>query len=248
MNDVEIKKDAIELIKKLVLLPYSQIFEISPIEQELINLHSQDQNIAEPLIGMMFCAIMSGNKSKAIEYGNKIWNIKQELDDEIEMLYTDCLINVNNFEKAEFLISNKMNDVKKNLELFYTTVVKYALYTGNLYILTNLAKNPEIYISDLPLFDFAKKYYTGMNNKHYIAILKIIGNTISKSLCTTEYSINENGSIQFHLYTSDDAQENLKKQNIILKKINGYYLSMQETPLQDISISIQNIKLHPSWW
>ena len=248
MNDIEIKENAINIIKNLVQLSYSQIFEISPLERELINLHMQNKNVPEPIIGMMFCAIMLGNKSQAIEYGNKIWNIRQNLDDEIEMLYADCLINVNDFEKAQILISIKMNDLEKNLDLFYSTVVKYALYTGDLYILNNLAQYPQIYVSDVLLFEFAKKYYSGMYNKHYLAILKIINDTIGYSVCTTEYLIHDNGSIQLCLYTSENTEDNLKKQDLIFEKIKSYYLSMQENPAEDIFIRVENIKLHPSWW
>ena len=67
MNDINVKENAINIIKNLVQLAYSQIFEISPLERELTNLHLQNQNVAEPLIGMMFCEIMLGNKSQAIE-------------------------------------------------------------------------------------------------------------------------------------------------------------------------------------
>lgn len=248
MSDIEAKNQASEIIKKLVVLPYSQIFDIAPLERDLSNIHEQNPNIAEALIGMMFCAIMQGNKQKAIELANKIWNIGVNVIDELEMLYTDCLINIGEFEKARILITNRMNDVEKNLNLFYNAVVKFAICTGELYILTNLAKYPEVYITEPPLFDFAEKYSDGINNKHYSAILKIINDTIGNFVCTTEYMIHDYGDIQLCLYTSLGNEENSKLQNIIFEKIKGYYISMQEVAKKNIFIRIENINLHPAWW
>ena len=81
-----------------------------------------------------------------------------------------------------------------------------------------------------------------------LAILKIINDTIGYSVCTTEYLVHDNGSIQLCLYTSENAEDNLKKQDLIFEKIKSYYLSMQENPAEDIFIRLENIKLHPSWW
>ena len=248
MADIDIREQASQIIDQLVNTSYSQIFDISPLERDLNVMHMNNPNIAEPLIGMMFCSIMLGNKPLAIEYGNKIWHLHQELEDEIEMLYADCLINVGLFEKAQNLISEKMNDVKKNIELYYTTVVKYALYTGDLYILNNLAQYPQIYNADPLLFDFAEKYYTGINNKHYNAILKIINDTVGNAICTTEYSVLEDNHIELNLYTSTNTEENIKNQTLIADKINSYYLSMQEQNNNDISVTIENINLHTEWW
>ncbi len=248
MNDIEAKEKVLEIIKQLITFSYSQIFDISPLERDLSIIHMNNPNIAEPLIGMMFCAIMLGKKDQAIDCGNKAWNIKNNLPDNIEMLYADCLINVGEFEKARILISAKMDNLEENLDLFFNTVVKYALYTGELYILDNLAKYPEIYMSEPLLFDFAKKYYTGINNKHYHAILKIINDTVGKSVCSVEYLLHNDGNIQLCLYTSSSIEENNKNQDIIFEKIDGYYLSMQEKIKREIFIRLDNINIHPQWW
>jgi hypothetical protein len=103
MSDDNVKKLSDEIIKKLITYSYSQIFDITPAERELTNLHIQSPNSVEPLIGMMFCSIMLGNRKNAFTLGNEIWNIGGEISDELEVLYTDCLINIGEFEKAKIL-------------------------------------------------------------------------------------------------------------------------------------------------
>ena len=137
---------------------------------------------------------------------------------------------------------------KKNLDLFYSTVVKYALCTGELYILNNLSEYPEVYMTEPALFYFAQRNYEGMPLKHYKAVLKIIYDTLGNTLCTTEYKIDSENNIQLCLYTSADALENSRLQKSISEKIKGYYASMQEDNGNELCIRIENINLHPAWW
>ncbi len=248
MSDIEIKASAETIIKNLVSYSYSQIFDITPAERDLVNLHVQAPSVAEPLIGLMFCSVMLGNKQQAKEYAGKIWNLNNTLSDSLEMLYADMLLNIGEFEKAESLISARMDDMEKNLDLFYSTVVKYALCTGELYILNNLADYPEVYITEPALFYFAQRNYEGMPLKHYKAVLKIIYDTLDNTLCTTEYKVTSEGNIQLYLYTSADAMENSRLQRDLNEKIDGYYASMQEKNSNELFIRIENINLHPAWW
>lgn len=248
MNDIEIKAQAEKIIKELAGLPYSDIFQISPAERDLTKLHMQSPYLAEPLLGMLFSALMLGNKNHAVDLADKIWNIKANLPDALELLYADCLINIGEFEKAKSLISARMNDIEKNLNLFYSVVVKYALCTGELYILKNLAKYPEVYLSEPALFNFAEQYCEGMPNKHYKALLKIIYNSVGSILCCVEYLNHPDGGIQLCLYTSANAEENIKIQNNIFERFDGYFSSMQEINTKDLYIRIDNINLHPAWW
>ena len=198
MSDIEIKASAETIIKNLASYSYSQIFDITPAERDLVGLHIQAPLVVEPLIGLMFCSIMLGNKQQAVDYAHKIWNISATLSDSLEMLYADMLINIGEFEKAEALISARMDDMEKNLDLFYSTVVKYALCTGELYILNNLSEYPEVYMTEPALFYFAQRNYEGMPLKHYKAILKIIYDTLGNTLCTTEYKIDSESNIQLY--------------------------------------------------
>lgn len=248
MSNFEVEDKSVEIIKNLIAIPYSQIFDIAPAERDLTNLHTQYPNEISPLIGMMFCAIMLGNKAKAVEYGNEIWNIGVDTADNLEMLYADCLLNIGDFEKARVLISARMDNVEENIDLFYNTVIKYALCTGDLYIMKNLAQDPEIFMSDPYLFRFAEMNCEGVPNKHYKAILRIIYDTLNNSLCTVEYLNHPDGGLQLCLYTSANMEENAKLQDIIFEKINGYYASMQEENPKNVYVRLENVNLHPAWW
>ena len=129
MSDIETKTNAENIIKNLATYSYSQIFDIAPAERDLLGMHIQYPNLVEPLIGLLFCSVMLGKKQQAKEYALKIWNLGASLNDSLEMLYSDMLINIGEFEKAATLISARMDDMENNLNLFYMTVIKYALYT-----------------------------------------------------------------------------------------------------------------------
>ena len=247
MNEAEIKNKSIEMLENLVGIPYSEIFQISPAQRDFLNMHIQAPNLPEPLIGLVFSTLMLGNKIQAKDYANRLWNIGGELSNSLEMLYTDCLVNLGEFEKVKIILQDKMNDIEKNLEDYFTVLAKYCLYTGEFYILDNLAKNPKIYMAEPPLFDFSQKHSSGMPNKHYCTILKIIYEVLGDNLCTVEY-MNHPMGIQMCLYTPLNADENAKAQSIILEKIRGYYISMQEEYQQEVFVRIENINLHPSWW
>ena len=248
MSDIETKTNAENIIKNLATYSYSQIFDIAPAERDLLGMHIQYPNLVEPLIGLLFCSVMLGKKQQAKEYALKIWNLGASLNDSLEMLYSDMLINIGEFEKAATLISARMDDMENNLNLFYMTVIKYALYTGELYILNNLANYPEVYITDTNLFYFAQRHFEGMPNTLYKGVLQIIYDTLGDLLCTTEYMKYADGGIQFCLYTSADVIENNKLHKILTDKINAYYTSMHEKVNQEIHFTIENINLHPAWW
>ena len=247
MSDMEIKEKSIKMIEDLVKLPYSEIFQISPIQRDLLNMHMQAPQLIEPLIGLTFCSIMLGYSNQARDYVNKAWNIGGQLPDMLEMFYTDCLLNLKEFEKAKLILQDKMADPEKNLRGFFNVVAKYSLYTGELYILDNISQDEDIYLTEPALFNFAKKYSSGLNNKHYHTVLNIIYEVLGEKLCVLEY-MNHDSGIQMCLYTSLNAEENIKAQRIILEKINGYYLSMQEQYEQDVFIRLENVNLHPAWW
>ena len=247
MNEAEIKEKSITILENLVTIPYSEIFQISPAQRDLLNLHMQAQNLVEPLIALMFSSIMLGNKNQAKEYANKAWNIGGQLTSNIEMLYVDSLINIGESEKAKIILQTKMENLEENLNNYFNAVVKYSLYTGELYILENLAQNPKIYITEPPLFNFAKKYASGLSNKHYCTMLKIIYDVLRDNLCAVEY-MNHPKGLQMCLYTSLNTENNLNVQHTILDKIKGYYISMQENYHQDVFVRLENVNLHPSWW
>ena len=63
-----------------------------------------------------------------IEIHNSINLNDINFPDNLEMLYADCLINVGEFEKAQTLISSRMEDVEENLETFYNNIITFILF------------------------------------------------------------------------------------------------------------------------
>ena len=49
------------------------------------------------------------------------------------------------------------------------------------------------------------------------------------------------------IITAGGTSSRFGNSNKLLEKINGYFLSMQQPPLDDLFFRMFNIKLHPAW-
>lgn len=247
MEHEEVKQKARKIINELLEYPYSQIFDISPAEQNLKALYQESPNSIEPLIGLMFANIMLGNRQTAVGLGDKIWGIGGELSDFFELIYTDCLLNIGEIDKAGILLQSRLNNIGENLKRFYSVMVKYALLSGNLMLLKQIGEYPNIYTQEPTLFDFANNHALNMSVKDYRAILEIISENVGKCLCSVEYAMYPGKGVELLLYTSEGVEQNDIILKQIFEKIDGYHLSMQQPALMDFFIRILNIKLHPAW-
>ena len=247
MEHEEVKKQTREILNELLTYPYAQIFDIAPAEQQLKNIYQNSENALEPLIGLMFANLMLGNRSTAVGLGEKIWGIGGELSPFFELIYSDCLLNVGEIEKAGILLQSRLNNIGENLTHFYSVMVKYALLSGNLSLLKRIGEYPDIYNQEATLFDFANNHAFNLSVKDYRAILKIITDNVGQYLCSVEYVMYKEKGVELVLYTSENVDQNNSLLEKIFEKIDGYYLSMQQPPLTDFFIKILNIKLHPAW-
>ena len=247
MEHEEIKQQARTLINELTTYSFAQIFEISPIEQRLKLLYQQYPNALEPLIGLMFANIMLGNRATAVGLGEKIWNIGGELSPFFELLYSDCLLNLGQTEKAGILLNDRINNLGENLTNFYMVLVKYALLSGKLTLLQQIGEYPGIYGNEPELFRFANNHAPNLSLKDYRAVIRIVLENMKDKLCAWEYNMYSGNGIELVLYTADDIEHNEALQDQIFDKLDGYFLSMQQPEIEDLFFKIENIKLHPSW-
>lgn len=247
MEHEEIKQQARALINELITYSFAQIFDIPPIEQKLKLLYQQNSNALEPLIGLMFANIMLGNRPTAVGLGEKIWNIGGELSPFFELLYSDCLLNLGQVEKAGILLNNRINNLGENLANFYMVLVKYALLSGKLSLLQQIGEYPDIASNEPELFRFANNHAANLSAKDYRALIRIVLENLKDKLCAWEYNMYSGNGIELVLYTPDDIPQNEAMQDQIFDKLDGYFLSMQQPEIDDLFFKIENIKLHPAW-
>ena len=247
MEQSEVKQQARSFIDELLTYSYAQIFDILPTEKKLQELHEQSPNSIEVLIGLMFAAIMLGKRQEALDISDKIWTIGGELSDFFELIYTNNLLNLGEIERARIILEARLANIGDNLQNFYMVMTKYALLSGRLTLLQQISDYPNMYERESDLFDFAESHALNFSIKDYRAIIRIILDNLKDVLCAWEYNMYLHEGIELVFYTSLDIPQNEKLQEQLFEKINGYFTSMEQPPLEDLFLLLQNIKLHPAW-
>ena len=247
MEHEELKKQTRIILNELIEYPFSQIFDISPAEQKLKELYQISPTSIEPLIGLMLTNIMLGKRDIAEGLANKIWSIGGNLSPFFELIYTDNLLNIGEIERAGILLKSRIASISDNIKHFYTVMIKYALLSGNLALVKQIGGYPDVYDKEPILFNFADHHCKDLSIKDYRAILKILRENLHDRICAFEYLMHNNGTLEFVIYTPNDIEQNEAMQKNLIDKINGYFLTMQQPQIDDLSITLKNIKLHSAW-
>jgi hypothetical protein len=246
-NTQDRQKQVRQIILELAGYPFSQIFDILPAEKKLQEMEVNAPQSIEILIGQMFAAILLGKPTEARALGERIWKIGGNLSQFYEIIYTDCLLNIGEINKAGILLNERLHNIGANLQIFYTPMVKFALLSGNLGLLKTIGEYPNVYQQEAELFDFANHHASTLSERDYKAVLQIVFTQLKNVLCAFDYVMYNDGQIEFLLYTTEGIEQNADLFKLLEEKFNGYFTSMQEPPLLDLSFKLLNIKLHPSW-
>jgi hypothetical protein len=246
-NTQDLQTQVRKIILELAGYPFSQIFDILPIEKTLREMEATAPQSIEILIGQMFAAVLLGKPEEARALGERIWKIGGNLAQFYEIVYTDCLLNIGEIDKAGILLNDRLHNIGGNLQNFYTPMVKFALLSGNLRLLKNIGEYPNVYQQEAELFDFANHHTNNLSERDYKAVLQIVLTQLKNVLCAFDYVMYNDGQIEFLLYTTEGVDQNADLLKLLEEKFSGYFTSMQEPPLHDLSFKLLNIKLHPSW-
>ena len=244
MENTEQNSDIKSILKNLMTSPYSQTENIVLTEQNLKNLYQENPQNIEILIGLLFCNVMFGKRGLALELSQKIWQLGGNLSPFFELVYSDCLINLGELEKAEILITPRLKKLSDNLDYFYMVFVKYALASGNLFLLTQIGEYPGNDV-EKTLFDFAKKHAFNESSIQYKSLIKIVMNTIKNDLCSLEYVMYPD-VVEIILYTSKTEEENNAIQDKIETNLEEIF-SQTAFEFDDFSIKLENISNHTAW-
>lgn len=247
MEHEDLKKQARALINELLECPFAQTAKILQAEQKLQLLHEQQKTAIEPAIGLMFVNIMRGNRAKALELGENIWSIGGNLSPFFELLYSDCLLNLGELAKAEILLNARFENLGSNLQNFYMVLVKYALLSGKLNLLSQIGEYPNLPGQENELFKFARNHAANFSLKDYRYVLKTILETVNDKLCAWEYILYADEGIELVFYTADDDQQAEALEEDILNQAENYFASLPQNNLQDLFIRVESIKNHAPW-
>lgn len=239
-----------DLLSELFRLNYEQQSRITAVEQKIYAALNKAPQQLEGLITLMFAHIMLGNSSKAKSMAHKIWEIGGSLAPFFEQVYIQNLLNLGLIDMAKILLSPRIEQLKDNIVFFYPSLVKYAVMTGDIPLLEQLGAFADVTAGDEVLYDFADLYESGNRREHFKNIQKLILEHSREYLSSYEYELYDDRGfpeLQIVLYVNYDNQFCSKMQQNITAKINAFWRSCEQEPLNNLSVIVENIRLHPSW-
>ncbi len=213
-------------------LHYDQLEEISNLEKQIYTALKQNTENVVGLIVLMQEQIMVGNQSRAKALAYKIWEIGGKLTPLIENLYICNLINIGLLEMAGILLKNRMDNMANNFENFYSTILKYSIATGDMFLLEKIVKLSANPSERQKIAEFINVNKNLNYVSHFQNIQKLIYDKTKDFMLSYEFNLyNDRGftDLEIVLYVNDDTAdinqffENLEMQIIsycATKKIN----------------------------
>ena len=237
------------LMDELFTLDYGDRDAIIVTEQKIYNALQQNPAQIEGLITLMLAQTMLGNRDKAKALANKIWEIGGELPRFFELIYVANLLNLGLLDMAAVLLKPRFEKLLENADYFYPVLIKFALMTGNIALLRRMEAFPDS-DDDKILFALADVYEEVKFTYQFKNIQKQIIENAGNFLCSYEYNLYDDRDfpeIEIELYTNLDNSSCERLEKVLLTKIDAYWRSTGHEPLNNLTISVMNIKAHSAW-
>ena len=237
------------LMDELFAIDYGDSDAIIVVEQKIYNALQQNPAQIEGLITLMLAQIMLGNRDKAKALANKIWEIGGELPRFFELIFVANLLNLGLLDMASVLLKPRFERLLENAGYFYPVMIKFALMTGNISLLQRLEAFPDSE-DDRLLFELIDVYEEGKFTDQFKNIQKLVLENAGNFLCAYEYNLYDDRGfpeIEIELYVNLDSSSCDRLEKILLTKIDAFWRSTGNEPLNNYTVSVLNIKAHSAW-
>lgn len=237
------------LMDELFAIDYGDSDATIVVEQKIYNALQQNPAQIEGLITLMLAQIMLGNRDKAKALANKIWEIGGELPRFFELIFVANLLNLGLLDMASVLLKPRFERLLENAGYFYPVMIKFALMTGNISLLQRLEAFPDSE-DDRLLFELIDVYEEGKFTDQFKNIQKLVLENAGNFLCAYEYNLYDDRGfpeIEIELYVNLDSSSCDRLEKILLTKIDAFWRSTGNEPLNNYTVSVLNIKAHSAW-
>lgn len=234
---------------ELFAIDYGDRDAIIVVEQKIYNALQQNPSQIEGLITLMLAQTMLGNRDKAKALANKIWEIGGELPRFFELIFVANLLNLGLLDMASVLLKPRFERLLENAGYFYPVMIKFALMTGNISLLQRLEAFPDSE-DDRLLFELADVYEEGKFSDQFKNIQKLVLENAGNFLCAYEYNLYDDRGfpeIEIELYVNLDNSSCDRLEKVLLTKIDAFWRSTGNEPLNNYTVSVLNIKAHSAW-
>ncbi|MBE6452711.1 MAG: hypothetical protein E7012_04400 [Alphaproteobacteria bacterium] len=238
------------LLNKLYTIPFQETSKIKDIEAKIFTeLQKYPANIYG-LITLMFLQIMQANRVGAKDTAFRIWDIGGDLSPYFELVYIENLINIGLLDMAKILLTTKFENIRENIDDFYSVMVKYAIVIGDLSLLSKIKQYDEYASENETLYEFAEMYQESGYSGQFKNIQKMIIEQQGNNICAYEYNLYDDRGfpeLEIEIYNNTDSNQIVKEQEQIDKKIDAYWFSCGKERLYNHSVTFKNIREHERW-
>ncbi len=239
-----------DLLDELFALNYDQVQEILEVERKIYVELQQSPNNLSGLITLMYCQVMLGNREKAKTLGTRIWEIGGNLEAFFEFVYVENLLSLGMLDMALVLLKPRFENLRENLDLFYPSLTKFAVMTGNLTLLKRISEYPDLPEEEDILFELADVYGEAQYASVFKSIMKLILENVSEHQCSYEYELFDDRGfpeMMIVVYVNNDEAFRSRLQTIVEDKISALWTSMGYEQMNNIGVSIAAIQEHEGW-
>lgn len=237
------------ILDEVFYLPFSHTDKIINAERKIYKaLQQQPANVCG-LISLMFVQIMQGKQTEAKETANRIWSIGGNIPTDFELLFIENLLNVGLLNMASGLLKVKFENLKNNIDDFYSVLTKFSIMTGSISLLKRLQAFSDE--QDYVLFEFADLFEQALCSTQFKDIQKIVIDNVSKDLCAYEYDLYDDEGypeLVVSIYLNKPNNYCQQQEAELNEKIAAYWISSQKNQLYNLSFELKNISSHDSWF
>lgn len=246
-DEISIDEQFAQIFDDLLILDYSNIAKIQNLEKSLYTLLRNNPEHLVGLIILMQVQIMLGNRAKAKAIAYKIWEKGGDLIPAADFMYINNLINIGLLEMASVLLKTKFENLVNNINFYYPVMLKFSIMTGNLNLLEKVIANANKSINTRDIENLVISYKTLKYADNFKNIQRIVIEEAKESLCSYEtlfFNDRNFTDVEILLYTAGDAYDRYGLKQKIDNKVNAYFSSANQKKINNIVISVLDIKEH----
>ncbi len=232
----------LHFFENLKRLQYDESVEIDTLGNELHRLLERDPDNLYGLLCLQLVSIMQGNPPRARDIANKIWSIGGSISPAAEAVYIDNLLDLGLTEMAGVLLKERLADMESAPAVFEAVMLKYAIETGNIPLLTQICT---VSGKHQVLKAFADINRNLNNSGHLKNMQRLVLDQTKNRICGFDYQLyTDRGfpEIEVFLYTPDSENINLQLQKSIDDKIAAYYLSVGKPQINNYLATVRNLR------
>ena len=177
------------VLRLLSALSYQDKEQLSAYEQQVYNmLRSNPQNL-DGLVTFLRIQLMLGNHQKAKAIANRIWEIGNTLNHDIEKSYINDLINLGLIEMASILLRPYFEKMSTTIDEYGYLFLKYSIAAGQLNVVEKVAALiPSVGLRKA-IGDFTAVYRHLNYTDAFKGIQRSVLENVKDTLCAYEFNI-----------------------------------------------------------